>query len=269
MIAVIMRSTPMRRRAGHRQLVLFWTAATWMTVADAQPAMLLEVGPSLVQGGLLPGYRDGDGRTFMGSDRIHAFGFRAGLAVLVRPEGGRGGLLIGPEVCLGSQRAMIRSESAHTAPSSLRSDVSRWSGRFSAPLFQGGLAVHGWWQAFAPLAITAGPAVRLAFVVSALEVGTVKTTTTHYDPGWGPQWTEVTSSTYVLQPSVKDRALLVTAFQAGLRYQPLRGLLLGLVGGVEFGSTDVSLHGGSQAFGALTVGWLAPLQAATARSVEN
>lgn len=268
MIAEVMRSRHMRRRTGRRQLVLFWTAATWMTVARAQPALLVEVGPSLVQGGLVPGYRDGDGRTFMGSDRVSAVGFRAGLAVLVRPEGGRGGLLIGPEVHLGVQRAMIRSESTHTAPSSLRSDLSRWSGRFTAPLFQGGLAGHGWWQATGPLAITAGPAVRLAYVGSAQEIGTVETTTTHFDPGWTPQYTEVTSSTYVLQPSVEDRALLVATLQAGLRYQPLPGLVLSLMGGVEFRSTDPVLHAGRQAFGALTVGWLAPLRAA-ATAVDN
>ena len=268
MIAVIARWEDMRARAGHLRSVLCWTASTWMTVASAQPALLVEVGPTLVQGGLVPGYRDGDGRTFMGSDRVSAVGFRAGLAVLVRPEQGRAGLMIGPEVHLGVQRAMIRSESSTATPSGLRSDLSRWTGRFSAPLFQGGLAVHGWWQATGPLAITAGPAVRLAYVGSAQEVGTVETTTTHYDPGWTPQYTEVTSSTYVLQPSAEDRALLVATLQAGLRYQPLPGLVLSLMGGVEFRSTDPVLHAGRQAFGALTVGWLAPLRAA-APAVEN
>ncbi|MBV6404406.1 MAG: hypothetical protein GFGODING_01157 [Flavobacteriales bacterium] len=266
-----MRWIDMRRHAFRhlRSLALLWTAATWITMGSAQPALLVDVGPTVVQGGLVPGYRDGEGRKFLGSDRSHAFGFRAGLAVLVRPTGGRGGLLIGPEMCLGSQRAMIRSESTSMAPSSLRSEVHRWTGRFDARMFQGGLAVHGWWQALPPLAVTAGPAVRLAYVTSTREAGTVETTTIHYDPGWVPQWTEVTSSSYVVQPSVEDRMMLVAGLQAGLRYQPLPGLLLSLVGGVEFGATDRALYGGRQAFGALTVGWLAPLQAAAGRSVEN
>lgn len=234
---------------------------------SGQSAMLLEVGGRYVQGGLPVEYTEGTSRTIEQVDRRGSAGAGLDLAVLIRGRSDRFGVLLGPAVHIGSQRAQVRSVSSSYQPSGLESTTSTWTGTFKAPALSIGMALHAWWQAAPRFAVTLGPRFGVVHLPSAREEGTVRTVTVRYDPGWNPVSTETEESSYVFDVPVRQRTLATAGVQAGVRFLPLPGLVLGLSGGAEFGVTN-PYHPGAQAFGAVSVGWMLPL-GTSPPAVEN
>lgn len=234
---------------------------------SGQTDVLLEVGGRYVQGGLPMEYTEGTSRTVEQVERRGSAGAMVDLAVLIRGRSDRFGVLLGPGVRIGSQRAMVRSVSSTVLPSSMKSTTSTWTGTFKAPALSFAMALQAWWQAAPRIAVTAGPRFGVVHLPSAREEGTVRTVTVRYDPGWDPISTETEETAYAFDVPVRQRTLGTAGVQAGVRFLPLPGLVLGLGGGLEFGMAN-SYHRGSQAFGAVSFGWMLSAQAAP-RPVEN
>lgn len=234
----------------------------------AQTDVLLEVGGRYVQGGLPVEYTEGTSRTVEQVDRRGSTGAVVDLAVLIRGRSDRFGVLLGPAVHIGSQRAQVRSVISTSRPSSFESTTSTWTGTFKAPVLSLGMALHAWWQAAPRFAVTLGPRFGVVHLPSAREEGTLRTVTVRYDAGWNPISTGTEETAYAFDVPVRQRTLATAGMQAGLRFLPLPGLVLALSGGAEFGLTDPVYHPGAQAFGALTVGWMLPL-GTSPPAVEN